>query len=185
MSRDPLGGPTGIRKPSLLRAKFSFKKAGLGLSKKKGRWVVSFRPNRLKGLKKGLAHASLLGLPSSKSREFKTELPKPVFVGESSEQEAPLLDQGHSASSLKSYMLGMFPSRLPLGRCPRNLLAFLLFLFREWEILWSTRSQSSLRERMKTLWRLRCRIVWFSRMDAPSPYQVLMRSAAKRKGMRQ
>ncbi|RVW25808.1 hypothetical protein CK203_101074 [Vitis vinifera] len=62
------------------------------------------KPNRLKGLKKGLAHASPR-LPSSKSREFKTELPKPVFVGESSEQEAPLLDQGHSASSLKSYML--------------------------------------------------------------------------------
>ena len=58
VSRDSLGGPTSTRKPSLHRAKFSFKKVGLGFSKKEGRWAVSIRPNRIKGLKKGLAHAS-------------------------------------------------------------------------------------------------------------------------------
>ena len=70
---------------------------------------MTVRPNILKGLKKGLAHASLLGLPASKSGEFKTELPKPAFVGESSEQEVPSLDQGRSDSPLKSFMPSMFP----------------------------------------------------------------------------
>ena len=183
MSKDLLGGPIGTRKPSLHRAKCSFKKVGLGLSKKEGRWAMSCRPNRLKGIKKGLAHAYLLGLPSSVAGEFKTELPKPIFIGESSEQEVPLLYQGHRASPLKSYKLGMFPISSAFGGCPGNLLDFLL-LFWGWGILWSTRNQGSLRERMKTLWRLRCRFVWFSRMDAPSPCQVLMGSAAKREGMR-
>ena len=109
MSRDSLGGPSSTRKPSLHRAKFSFKKVGLGFSNKVGRWAVSIRPNRKKGLKKGLAQASLLGLSFSKSREFKLELPKPVSAGEISEQEASPLDQCLSRSLLKSYLLGMFP----------------------------------------------------------------------------
>ena len=109
MSRDSLGGPSSTRKPSLHRAKFSFKKVGLGFSNKVGRWAVSIRPNRKKGLKKGLAQASLLGLSFSKSREFKLELPKPVSAGEISEQEASPLDQGLSLLPLKSYISGMFP----------------------------------------------------------------------------
>ena len=127
----------------------------------------------------------LLGLPSSESREFKTELSKPVYAGEISEQEASPMEQGRSAPPLKSYILGMFPISFALGGgCPRNLLAFLLLLFRGWGILWGTRSQGSLRGCMKTLWSLSCRFVWFSRMDAPSPCQVMMGPAAKREGMR-
>ena len=76
---------------------------------------MSCRPNRLKRIKKGLTHASLLGLPSSVAGEFKTELPKPIFVGESSEQETPFLYQGRSASPLKSYKPGMFPISSAFG----------------------------------------------------------------------
>ena len=102
VSTDSLGGPSSTRKPSLHRAKFSFKKVGLGFSNKVGRWAVSIRPNRKKGLKKGLAQASLLGLSFFESREFKSELPKPVSAGEISEQEASPLDQGLSLLPLKS-----------------------------------------------------------------------------------
>ena len=124
------GGPTGNGKPSLHRAKFPFKRAGLGLSKKKGQWVVTVRPNILKGLKKGLAHASLLRLPASKSGEFKTELSKPAFVGESSEQEAPPLDQGRSDSPLKSFMLGIFPFSTAFGGGVRGIFwPFFSFFF--------------------------------------------------------
>ena len=104
VSRDPLGGPTRTRKPSLHWAKFSFKKVGLGFSNKVGCWAVSIRPNRKKGLEMGLAQASFLRLPFFKSGEFKWEIPKPVSTGEISEQEASSLDQVLSCSLLKSYL---------------------------------------------------------------------------------
>ena len=53
VSRDPLGGPTSTRKPSLHRAKFSFKKVGLGFSNKVGCWVFLLGPIEKKGLKRG------------------------------------------------------------------------------------------------------------------------------------
>ena len=109
------GGPTGNRKPNLHRAKFLFKTMGLGLSKKKGRWVMTIRPNNIKELKKRLAHVSLLGLLASKFGEFKTELPKLAFDGESLEQETPPLDQGRGDSLLKSFMPGMFPFSIAFG----------------------------------------------------------------------
>ena len=87
-----LGGPSGSGKPSLHRAKLPFKRPGLGLYKKKGKWVVIVRPNNLKGLKKGLAQESIqdsiLGLLASKSGELKTKLQRPSFVGESLEKKA-------------------------------------------------------------------------------------------------
>ena len=109
------GGPTGNRKPNLHRTKFLFKTMGLGLSKKKGRWVMTIRPNNPKELKKRLAHVSLLGLLASKFGEFKTELSKLAFDGESLEQETPPLDQGRSDSPLKSFMPGMFPFSIAFG----------------------------------------------------------------------
>ncbi|RVW38097.1 Peptide-N(4)-(N-acetyl-beta-glucosaminyl)asparagine amidase [Vitis vinifera] len=69
-------------------------------------------PNRKKGLKKGLAQASLLGLHFSESGEFKSEIPKPVSVGEISELEASPLDQCLSRSLLKSYLLGSLRGHL-------------------------------------------------------------------------
>ena len=53
VSRDPLGGPTTTRKPSLHRAMFSFKKVGLGFSNKVGCWVFLLGPIEKKGLKWG------------------------------------------------------------------------------------------------------------------------------------
>ena len=113
--RNPLGGPTCTRKPSLHKAKFSFKKVGLGCFKKEGRWAGFFRPNRIKGLNKGLACDSLLGFPSSMSGESKAELPKPIFAREFSEQKASPLVQGRNASPLKIYSPGMFPISTVLG----------------------------------------------------------------------
>ncbi|RVW89155.1 hypothetical protein CK203_040263 [Vitis vinifera] len=72
----------------------------------------------------------LLGLPSSESREFKTELSKPVYAGEISEQEASPMEQGRSAPPLKSYILGMFPISFALGGgCPRIFWPFFSFSF--------------------------------------------------------
>ena len=113
-----LGGSSGNGKPSLHRAKIPFKRPGLGLYKKKGKWVVIVRPNNLEGIKKGLTQESIqdsiLGLPASKSGELKTESQTPSFAGESSGKKATPLDQGSKESPLKNHSPGMFP-RSTLG----------------------------------------------------------------------
>ena len=113
-----LGGSSGSGKPSLHRAKIPFKRPGLGLYKKKGKWVVIVRPNNLEGIKKGLTQESIqdsiLGLPASKSGELKTESQTPSFAGESSGKKATPLDQGSRESPLKNHSPGMFP-RSTLG----------------------------------------------------------------------
>ena len=123
-----LGGPSGSGKPSLHRAKLPFKRPGLGLYKKKGKWVVIVRPNNLKGLKKGLAQESIqdsiLGLPAFKSGELKTELQRPSFAGESSEKKVTPLDQGNRESPLKSHSLGMFPRSTAFGGVSREFFGF-------------------------------------------------------------
>ena len=112
---DQLGGPACSQKPSTHRAKSPFKKVGLGYFKKEGRWAEAFRPNRSKGVKKGSARDSFLGLPSSAAGESKAELPTPSCAREFSMQEAPSLGQGRNALPWKSYTSGMFPISTILG----------------------------------------------------------------------
>ena len=88
---------------------------GLGYFKKEGRWAEAFRPNRSKGVKKGSARDSFLGLPSSAAGESKAELPTPSCAREFSTQEAPSLGQGRNALPWKSYTSGMFPISTILG----------------------------------------------------------------------
>ena len=130
-----LGGPSGSGKSRLHRAKLPFKRLGLGLYKKKRKWVVIVRPNNLKRFKKGLAKEpiqdAILGLPASKSGELKTELQRPSFAGESSEKKATPLDQGSRESTLKSQSPGMFPRSNAFGGGVRGVLwLFFSFYFR-------------------------------------------------------
>ena len=83
--------PNSSREPSTHRAKSLFKRMGMGCFKKEGRWAGSTRPNRSKEVIKGLAHVSVLGLPSSVVGENKEELPTPRCSRDFSIQEAPAL----------------------------------------------------------------------------------------------
>ena len=104
-----LGGPSGMRSPVAIGPNFLLKERAWAYPKRRGNGLVIVRPNNFKGLKNGLAHASILGLLASKSGELKMEFQKPCFAGESSEKEAPPLDQGRRESPLESHSLGMFP----------------------------------------------------------------------------
>ena len=110
-----MGGPSGMRSPVAIWPNFLLKERAWAYPKRRGNGLVIVRPNNFKGLKKGLAHASILGLLASKSGELKMEFQKPCFAGESSEKEVPPLDQGRRESPLESHSPGMFPRSIAFG----------------------------------------------------------------------
>ena len=68
-----MGGPSGMRSPVAIGPNFLLKERAWAYPKRRGNGLVIVRPNNFKGLKKGLAHASILGLLASKSGELKME----------------------------------------------------------------------------------------------------------------